>query len=91
MPSPHTVLVVDDEPSMLRYMQTLLELENYKVELAETADQGFAFLANRTYDLVLLDISLPDAQSVPECEAWPSSYDASGLAVDGGAWIASSM
>ena len=29
-----TILLVDDEPSMLRYMQTVLELESYRVETA---------------------------------------------------------
>jgi DNA-binding NtrC family response regulator len=58
--TPPSILIIDDENAIRESLQTLLELENYRVELAENAEQGLAFLAAHTYDLVLLDISLPD-------------------------------
>jgi DNA-binding NtrC family response regulator len=58
--SPARVLIIDDEMAIRESLQTLLELEDYVVMQADSADQGLALLAANTYDLVLLDISLPD-------------------------------
>src|SRR5262245_18002778 len=55
-----TVLVVDDEPSMLRYMQTLLETDNYRVETASNGPDALRRLESGTQpDLVLLDLLMP--------------------------------
>jgi len=66
--APASILIIDDEHAIRESLQTLLELENYKVELAENAEQGLAFLASSTYDLVLLDISLPDRNGLEVLE-----------------------
>jgi CheY-like chemotaxis protein len=34
------ILVVDDEPSMLRYLQTLLEVESYNVDTASSGEEA---------------------------------------------------
>ena len=63
------ILVVDDEPSMLRYLQTLLEVDSYKVE---TADSGTAALGrierDPAPDLVLLDLLMPDLDGLQTLE-----------------------
>jgi CheY-like chemotaxis protein len=55
-----TVLVVDDDPSMLEYVRTMLELDGYRVE---TAVGGMAALdklrCGAAPDLVLLDMQMP--------------------------------
>jgi CheY-like chemotaxis protein len=55
-----TVLVVDDDESMLEYVRTMLELDGYKIE---TAKGGMAALdklrSGLTPDLVLLDVQMP--------------------------------
>jgi DNA-binding NtrC family response regulator len=66
--TPASILIIDDEIAIRESLQTLLELENYRVELAENAEQGLAFLAGHTYDLVLLDISLPDKNGLDVLE-----------------------
>ncbi|MGI9103990.1 MAG: sigma-54-dependent transcriptional regulator [Terriglobales bacterium] len=54
------ILVVDDEPSMLRYLQTLLEVESYRVDTASSGEQALERLqAGSSPDLVLLDVLMP--------------------------------
>ena len=65
---PASILIIDDEVAIRESLQTLLEFEDYKVELAEAADQGLALLASNTYDLLLLDISLPDRNGLDVLE-----------------------
>ncbi len=54
------VLIIDDEAAIRESLETLLELEGYAVESAATADQGLARIGDRPFDLVLLDLALPD-------------------------------
>ena len=41
------ILLVDDEPGMLRYIRTLLEVEDYKVETATTGEEALERLKER--------------------------------------------
>ena len=61
MGSPATILVVDDEPSVLRYMRTLLEVEDYHVETAASGREALARIEKEPVpDLVLLDLLMPE-------------------------------
>ncbi|MBZ5629078.1 MAG: sigma-54 dependent transcriptional regulator [Acidobacteriia bacterium] len=53
------ILVVDDEPSMLRYLQTLLEVESYNVDTAVSGEQALIHLQQSLPDVVLLDVLMP--------------------------------
>src|SRR5581483_5676524 len=54
------VLIIDDEAAIRESLQTLLELEGYAVETAASGEQGLARVGERAFDLVLLDLALPD-------------------------------
>jgi len=54
------VLVIDDEPEIRDSLQLLLSSENYSVDLAKNAGEGLARLDATNYDVVLLDIMMPD-------------------------------
>src|SRR5712671_7155613 len=54
------VLVIDDEAEIRESMETLLQLEGYTVSSAATAREGLTLLGERTFDIVLLDLALPD-------------------------------
>jgi two-component system OmpR family response regulator len=54
------VLVVDDEPSIVDSVATSLRYEGFEVEEAATGRAALAIAQERTPDLVVLDIMLPD-------------------------------
>src|SRR3984957_15610539 len=55
-----SVLIIDDEAAIRECLATLLELEGYSVQCAATGEDGLARMGERTFDLVLLDLALPD-------------------------------
>jgi DNA-binding NtrC family response regulator len=59
-----SVLIVDDESAIRESLQTLLELEGYEVDTACEGEEGLAKLAERPYDLVLLDFAMPDRNGI---------------------------
>jgi two-component system OmpR family response regulator len=54
------ILVVDDEPSIVDSVATSLRYEGFEVEEASTGRSALAIAQERTPDLVVLDIMLPD-------------------------------
>ncbi|MDQ6708037.1 MAG: response regulator, partial [Acidobacteriota bacterium] len=54
------ILVIDDEPEIRESLETLLSLEGYSVDLAQNATEGERRLESKAYDLVLLDLMMPD-------------------------------
>src|SRR5712691_5224173 len=54
------VLVVDDESDIRESLDALLSLEGYAVDQAQNATEGVRKLESRSYDLVLLDLMMPD-------------------------------
>src|SRR2546429_9999854 len=54
-----SVLVVDDEEIMRDVLETLLSSEGYRVDLAKTGEEGLDTYTRRSYDVVLLDVSMP--------------------------------
>src|SRR5947209_9542572 len=66
---PRTILLVDDEPSMLRYMQTVLELESYKVQTATNGKECIARLErDEKPDLIFLDLLMPELDGMQTLE-----------------------
>src|SRR3954468_8695167 len=54
-----SVLVVDDEEIMRDVLETLLSADGYRVDLAKTGEEGLDAYTKRSYDVVLLDVSMP--------------------------------
>src|SRR5260370_18437445 len=54
------ILVVDDESEIREGLELLLTTEGYSTSSAETGEAGLALLEEKPFDLVLLDVSLPD-------------------------------
>ena len=57
-----SILVVDDDKAILKYAKGILQLEGYDVDVAETGFDAMEKSSTRYYNLVLLDIMLPDIQ-----------------------------
>jgi DNA-binding NtrC family response regulator len=61
MPSPRgSILVIDDEPEIREGLSDLLRSEGYTVDLAVNGTEGEKRLGAKPYDLVLLDLMMPD-------------------------------
>lgn len=55
------ILIIDDEPAIAGTLEPVLASQGYDVELAATAAEGLAAAQRRAFDIVLLDLGLPDA------------------------------
>ncbi|HEX6001505.1 MAG TPA: response regulator [Hyphomicrobiaceae bacterium] len=56
---PH-ILVVDDEPAILRFLRPALEANDYEVSTAGTVAEAMKRIAGERPDVVVLDLGLPD-------------------------------
>jgi len=54
------ILYVEDNPENRLLIRRILEAEGYTVAEAENAAQALAFVQNRTPNLILMDINMPD-------------------------------
>ena len=61
------ILVVDDEPQILRGLKIILRGAGYTVDTAETKAAALAALAARPPDALVLDLVLPDGGGVEVC------------------------
>src|SRR5262250_224049 len=59
-----SILVVDDESEIREGLELLLKTEGYQVASAETALSGLSRLEEKPFDLLLLDVSLPDRNGI---------------------------
>jgi two-component system nitrogen regulation response regulator NtrX len=74
MSNPH-VLVVDDEADIRVLIQDILVDEGYGVEVAANAEEARAAKSRRKFDLVLLDIWMPDTDGITLLREWSDGGD----------------
>jgi two-component system KDP operon response regulator KdpE len=63
---PH-VLVIDDEPQILRAVRTILTEKHFRVSVAARGEEGLTLAAAEQPDLIVLDLSLPDLDGIEVC------------------------
>ena len=68
MPTPHVVLIVDDEVPLQELLQHALERDGYRVVVAGTAADGIAAFEREAPDAILLDVMLPDRSGRDVCQ-----------------------
>jgi len=66
--APGKVLVVDDDPEIVTFLSTLLELEGIESSVATSAAAALEQLQQGRPDLVLLDIAMPDRDGIDLCK-----------------------
>ncbi|MGB5689205.1 MAG: sigma-54 dependent transcriptional regulator [Woeseiaceae bacterium] len=72
MSNPH-VLVVDDEADIRALIKDILTDEGYGVTVAADASEARSARANRKFDLILLDIWMPDTDGITLLREWSDS------------------
>jgi len=63
------ILVVDDNPSNLQLICTLLKEAGYRLAVAQNAWDCFVYLEKREPDLILLDVLMPGLNGLDICRA----------------------
>jgi DNA-binding response OmpR family regulator len=58
--SKKTILVVDDDKSILRTFTRILQKNDYEIDVAETGKEAIEKAEGNNYDFALIDIRLPD-------------------------------
>ena len=61
------ILVIDDEPQILRAMKTILTAKRFKVTAVNRGEEGITVAAAEKPDLIVLDMSLPDIEGIEVC------------------------
>jgi DNA-binding response OmpR family regulator len=67
------LLVIEDEPDIQSLLRYNLEREGYEVVVADNGEAGLHELRRRPFDLVLLDLMLPDRDGIEICKIMRSS------------------
>jgi len=57
---PITLLLIEDDPTALELLSHFLSESGFQVVAVSTASEGVAYIKNNHYDIVLLDLNLPD-------------------------------
>lgn len=63
------ILYVEDDLSLIDGLQYTLEASGYMVDNAKTVKEALALFRKNTYDLLLLDVTLPDGTGFDVCKA----------------------
>jgi len=62
------ILLIDDEPQILRALKTILSANHFRVVSATSGEQGLALAASQYPDVIILDLTLPDMDGIAVCE-----------------------
>ena len=62
------ILVVDDEQYVCDFLEEFLAMKGYKIDITLSGKEALAFVENKNYDLMLLDILMPDMSGLQVLE-----------------------
>ena len=100
IPKMSKILIIDDDKSVCRTLARIIEKSGYYASCAHSLSQGMAAAYNDAFDLIFLDVTLPDGNglnALPSLQKAPSSPeiiiitgqgdpDGAELAIRSGAW-----
>lgn len=62
------ILIIDDDPDLLIFLKNALEEERFVVDVAKDGASGISLAALNTYDVIVLDLNLPDINGEVVCK-----------------------
>ena len=80
-PARKTILLVDDEQSMLKVLERRLVSWGFDVLLADNGKDALRFAAERTPDLILLDVMMPELDGLEVCRRLKAARATSGIPI----------
>lgn len=80
MKTPH-ILIVDDEPNIVMSLEFLMRKNGYQVGIARNGTEALAAINQIPYDLILLDIMMPDVDGLQVCRQLRARPDRAGTKV----------
>jgi len=66
-PEAQSILIVDDVPKNIQLLGSILKQEDYELEFATSGKEALEWLASKRFDLVLLDIMMPEMDGLDIC------------------------
>ena len=63
------ILVIEDEKKVAQFLKQGLEEEHYAVDVASDGERGESLASSEEYDLIILDVQLPDMDGYTVCDA----------------------
>jgi two-component system alkaline phosphatase synthesis response regulator PhoP len=64
----YSILLVEDEENLHEALKLNLQMEDYEVSSAYTGTEALAIIKKEYFDLVILDIMLPEVDGLTVCE-----------------------
>ncbi len=61
------ILIVEDEPTVIEFLRTGLAYEGYETTIAENGWDGLRYARQKEFDLIILDLMLPDLDGLEVC------------------------
>jgi len=78
---PSTVLVVDDDPVILKLLEVNFEMEGFTVLLAHDGEEGVALTRSERPDIVVSDVMMPKMSGLELVEELKSDPDTSSIPI----------
>jgi CheY-like chemotaxis protein len=76
-----TILVVDDEPIVIKSCKRILKAEGYNVNSATSGQDAINILQEKDYDLVITDLKMPEVDGIDLIKWLRSSKPQTGIVV----------
>jgi DNA-binding response OmpR family regulator len=80
-PESPTVLVVEDDPVILRLLEVNFELEGFTVVLAHDGEEGIAAARSERPDIIVSDIMMPKVSGIELVEALKADEKTAGIPI----------
>ena len=75
------ILVIEDEPDIRRNLEYNLSREGFSVSAAASISEASTLLASTDYNLILLDLMLPDGSGLDLCKSIKSNSDTESIPI----------
>ncbi len=75
------ILIVDDIPKNIQILGNILSKENYQIAYAQSGEQALSITHHQKFDLILLDIMMPEMDGFEVCKVLKENHETSEIPV----------